>query len=108
MAVCNWCEQEMNGTGVASCSANTTVDYPGGESLPSCPWNGVWDRSTASFGTIPIPPAPAPEPGTPLRRCRDCNVAPGGFHHPGCDVERCPKCGGQLISCGCLDEEDEE
>jgi hypothetical protein len=35
-------------------------------------------------------------------RCHDCNAAPGGYHHPGCDMERCPACGGQLISCGCL------
>ena len=40
-------------------------------------------------------------------RCHDCNAKRGGFHHPGCDVERCPICGGQLISCGCLEEEDE-
>jgi hypothetical protein len=32
-------------------------------------------------------------------RCRNCNVAPGGLHHAGCDVERCPICGGQRISC---------
>ncbi|MDQ3322838.1 MAG: hypothetical protein M3525_10495 [Acidobacteriota bacterium] len=42
------------------------------------------------------------------RRCHDCNIAPEGFHHPGCDMERCPNCRGQLISCGCLDDEQEE
>jgi len=38
-------------------------------------------------------------------RCHDCNIKHGGFHHLNCDVERCPKCGGQLISCGCFDED---
>ena len=35
--------------------------------------------------------------------CGDCNAYPGHYHHPGCDQERCPICGDQLISCGCND-----
>lgn len=34
-------------------------------------------------------------------RCHDCGVVDGGIHHPGCDAEECPKCGGQIISCDC-------
>jgi hypothetical protein len=37
-------------------------------------------------------------------RCHDCSIKRGGLHHPGCDVEECPVCHGQLISCGCIDD----
>ncbi len=42
--------------------------------------------------------------GSPGERCHDCGALYGNYHHPGCDMERCPVCGGQLISCGCIDE----
>lgn len=38
-------------------------------------------------------------------RCGDCNAKFGYYHHAGCDCERCPVCGGQLITCDCLDSE---
>jgi hypothetical protein len=31
--------------------------------------------------------------------CHDCNAPVGGFHHGGCDTERCPGCGNQMLLC---------
>jgi Zn finger protein HypA/HybF involved in hydrogenase expression len=33
--------------------------------------------------------------------CHDCGVGGGLLHHQHCDVEECPRCHGQRISCGC-------
>jgi hypothetical protein len=41
------------------------------------------------------------------RRCGDCNAAGARFHHLGCDLEDCPRCGHQLITCGCGAADDE-
>jgi hypothetical protein len=40
--------------------------------------------------------------GADHKPCHDCFVLKGQFHvGPGCDVERCPSCGGQVIGCDC-------
>ena len=36
-------------------------------------------------------------------RCGDCGARMGSYHHWGCDCERCPACGRQLLSCDCKD-----
>ena len=36
-------------------------------------------------------------------RCHDCGALMGHYHHWGCDCERCPACGLQLIVCDCED-----
>lgn len=83
MAICRYCNREMS-------------------TAPSCcvEFYVVGDRSTRRV------PFGSERPRWRMDRCGDCGVALGGFHHPGCDIERCPVCGKQGISCGCTDEWD--
>lgn len=37
--------------------------------------------------------------------CHDCGAVEGEYHHPGCDMEECPRCGGQYFICDCVTEE---
>ena len=89
-AICKWCNQDM--MKVDDCAGNREISFGGGKLLPSIPYQHDY--------------------GDENQRCHDCNVKLGGYHHPGCDMERCPQCGGQLISCDCLpydeDEDDDE
>jgi hypothetical protein len=81
MAICVDCEREM--TTAASCTV-----------------------TTLHLGDQPFPMARHRRSGD--GRCGDCGVEPGGYHHLGCDLARCPRCGRQLITCGCpFDELDD-
>jgi hypothetical protein len=42
------------------------------------------------------------------RPCHDCFVIRGEFHLDGCDMERCPRCSGQYLGCGCRRDDDYE
>ena len=46
--------------------------------------------------------------GYGIVNCHGCSCPPDTYHHPGSDMERCPRCGGQLITCGCCCWEDVE
>jgi hypothetical protein len=74
MAVCNYCGLEM--MAAVSCT-DTPIVIRGLEYKPI--------RNGRKRG-----------------RCGDCGAPPGGVHHHGCDMERCPACRGQSISCGCV------
>ncbi len=84
MAICDSCKLDMSDPTTTTC-LDVDVEFPGGESMKAVPY----------------------EPQLNVE-CHDCGVRPGGLHHPGCDVEECPKCHTQLISCGCQSDPDEE
>ena len=87
MASCQYCNQEM--LLASSCTVK------------------VLHRSRVAF---PLPAFGAearhPTPKGWSGRCHDCGVVLGGFHHLGCDMAECPRCGDQLFACDCRFDED--
>lgn len=73
MAVCPDCRREMR-------------------LAPSCVTTVVLALGDKTFDRVPHPASAA-------EGCDSCGVKPGGVHHFGCDMERCPSCGGQLLMC---------
>ncbi len=83
MAVCEDCRGEM--PAAASCVARVLV------------FDGqAYERRVADRRRL-----------GPDGRCGDCGVVEGGVHHYGCDLEECPSCGWQLLSCSCVWDDEE-
>lgn len=78
--LCDCCEKEMTAPEVISCDL-----------VPVRMKDGTF-RNPLTFQTE----------DKYVERCHDCRVLIGGFHHPGCDEEVCPKCGKFLNGCGCM------
>ncbi len=79
MAICKTCGRLM--PSALSCT-QTTVTFPDGATFDRLPYIAEDGRE----------------------QCPDCRVLAGGFHHSapsghGCDQEKCPRCGGQLLMC---------
>lgn len=80
MAVCKYCGQEMLG----GTSCHPTIIINGSRFM------------RIRYGDAKDYPDIADQ-----HRCHDCGCKKGMVHHWLCDMERCPNCGGQLLSCDC-------
>ncbi len=83
-ARCTQCRREMLSTPGCSLSSYTGSH---GRKYPRIKWG---DESGPGYGG---------------GRCGDCGCLPKHYHHVGCDIERCPKCHNQALSCDCFDAE---
>lgn len=60
-------------------------------------------QQTTHYGDSPRVKAGDQGDRTEPDGCFDCGCAHGEYHAPGCEMERCPICGGQFIDCNCID-----
>jgi len=97
---------------------SSVIEYPDGTSLAAIPyseepkmdrdtWTATWLKYRPSETLDNANAAYDQYAASPLI-CGDCKCKVGEYHIPGCDEERCPKCNGQLISCGCLGTDEDE
>ena len=91
MAECFACLQDMNEAD--GCVSDRKIIIQGSVYDPIRYGDGYhWDESEID----------------PEGRCHDCGARVGEIHHPGCDMEECPNCGGQYFICPCDTDEKRE
>lgn len=83
MTICLTCNRYL--MDASSCTADS-IRFPDGKVADALPYGQETDPPVGE-------------------RCPECGVERGGFHHPGCPVAECPRCGEPLDGCGCLDGE---
>lgn len=78
MGECGLCNREM--TDKEPCKRTKRIKFADGEVMDALPaHDGIDDDGF----------------------CYDCWTPEGEMHHPRCDWETCPRCGGQLLGCDC-------
>jgi hypothetical protein len=82
MAICTSCQQEMHDK--VGCTKTAFQDFDDNQ-----------PRQRIPFGTE------VNAIGKNAENCPDCLVPCSALHHPGCDIEQCPRCNGQAVTCGC-------
>ena len=82
MAVCNWCQLEMHDR--IGCTVKSYNDFKDNLPRDRIPFDSEANSNSGSF-----------------EHCSDCLSPVGSLHHPGCDIEECPCCNEQSITCNC-------
>ena len=84
MSVCEWCNQDM----LTADSCTVAVLHRQGQQISMTRYGDERDAPSTQY------------------RCGDCGVRRRGWHHLGCDLQECPLCRRQMMSCGCSFDED--